>query len=361
MIYKIALSMINGIGNINAKKLVAYTGSPEAVFKEKKQTLGKIPGIADKTVKEIINPKVIKKAEKELQFIKKHNIQTYFYTDKDYPNRLKHYDDSPIILYYKGNASFNQEKIISIVGTRNATSEGLERCKKLIEESSIEHKILIISGLAYGIDIQAHKSSLQNNQKTIAVLGHGLNTIYPSVHKKIASEIIKNGGLLSEFPSNSKLEPSNFVRRNRIIAGMSDATIVIESAIKGGSLITAKIANDYNKDVFAFPGRVNDKYSKGCNYLIKTNQASLIESFKDIEYIMNWKVVKKKHIQTQLFVDLTNEEEGLINILREDGKMGIDDLSIKANIPVSKASSILLNLEFKGLVISYPGKMYAAR
>ncbi len=363
MIYKIALSMINGIGNVGAKKLLAYIGNPEAVFKEKKQNLTKIPGIGTKVANEILDKNVLKKAEKELEFIEQHNITPYFYTDEEYPNRLKHYDDSPIILYFKGKAKFNQEKVISIVGTRNATHRGLEYCKKLIDDASREkHKLLIISGLAYGIDIQAHKSALQNNQETIAVLGHGLNTIYPAAHKNIAKEIISTGGILTEFSSNSKLEPSNFVRRNRIIAGMSDATVVIESANRGGSLITAQIANDYNKDVFAFPGRINDKYSQGCNHLIKTNQAALIESFKDIEYIMGWKIVEKKQaIQKQLFIELNDDEENIINILRENGNTSIDVLSIKANLPVSKTSSILLGLEFKGAVESYPGKVYAAR
>ncbi len=363
MIYKIALSMINGIGNVGAKKLLAYIGNPEAVFKEKKQNLTKIPGIGTKVANEILDKNVLKKAEKELEFIEQHNITPYFYTDEEYPNRLKHYDDSPIILYFKGKAKFNQEKVISIVGTRNATHRGLEYCKKLIDDATNnKHRLLIISGLAYGIDIQAHKSALQNNQETIAVLGHGLNTIYPAAHKNIAKEIINTGGILTEFSSNSKLEPSNFVRRNRIIAGMSDATVVIESANKGGSLITAQIANDYNKDVFAFPGRINDKYSQGCNHLIKTNQAALIESFKDIEYIMGWKIVEKKQaIQKQLFIELNDDEENIINILRENGNTSIDVLSIKANLPVSKTSSILLGLEFKGAVESYPGKVYAAR
>lgn len=363
MRYKIALSMINGIGNVNAKKLVAYIGSPRAVFDEKKQNILKVPGIGAKLVDEIYNKDALKKADDELNFIEKHGIKTFFYTDKDYPNRLKHYDDSPILLYYKGNAEFNHEKIISIVGTRNASNEGLYNCKKLIEDITNKgYKLLIISGLAYGIDIQAHKHALKNNQATIAALGHGLNKIYPAAHKNIAKDIIKNGGLLTEFASSATLDPSNFVRRNRIIAGMADATIVVESAKKGGSLITAQIANDYNKDVFAFPGRIGDKYSQGCNHLIKTNQASLIESADDLEYIMGWEITKKKQaIQTQLFVELSTDEEEIMNILRENGKTSIDIISIKAKMPMSKTSGILLNLEFKGMLISYPGKFYEAR
>lgn len=362
MIYKLALSMINGIGNISAKKLLAYLGSPQAIFEEKKQNLIKIPGIGIKAATEICNKEALKKAENELKFIQKYKIRTLFYTDAEYPNRLKNYDDAPVIIYFKGDTNFNQEKIISIVGTRNATHQGLEYCKKMVEDATERsHKILIISGLAYGIDIQAHKSALQNNQETVAVLGHSLKTIYPAAHKSIAKDILnKGGGLLSEFPSYSKMEPSNFVRRNRIIAGMADAIIVVESANKGGSLITAKIANDYNKDVFAFPGRVNDKYSQGCNHLIKTHQASLIESFRDIEYIMGWEMKKQKVVQKQLFLDFSEEEELIMKILKENGNTSIDILSIQANMPMSKTSSLLLGLEFKGVVISYPGKIYGA-
>ncbi len=360
--YQIALSFINGIGSINAKKLLAYVGSPEAVFKEKKQNLLKIPGIGEKVAKEVFNKEILKKTEAEINFIEKHTITTYFYTDKDYPNRLKQYDDSPIVLYFKGQADLNQQKIISIVGTRKATTAGLENCKQLISKLNDKgHKVLIVSGLAYGIDIQAHKLALKNEQETVAVLGHGLNMIYPSAHKTIAKEIIGQGGLLSELPSSAKLDPAHFVKRNRIIAGIADATVVIESAKKGGSLITAKIANDYNKDVFAFPGRVNDRYSEGCNFLIKTNRAALIESADDIEYIMGWQPSEKeKVVQSQLFVELNEEEKTVINLLRENGKTAIDIISMHCKMPVSKVSSILLNLEFKGAVLSYPGKTYSA-
>lgn len=359
--YQIALSLINGIGAISAKKLIAYIGSPEGIFKEKRQNLLKIPGIGESVIKAILNKETFIKMDNELSFIEKQNIQFFFYTDTDYPTRLKQYDDSPIILYYKGNAPFNQQKIISIVGTRKPTKHGLENCKKLIDDLTEKgHKILIVSGLAYGIDVQAHKHALQNSQQTIGVLGHGLNIIYPAAHKNIANEIIEHGGLLTEFSSSAKLDPAHFVRRNRIIAGMADATIVVESATKGGSLITAKIANDYNKDVFAFPGRITDKYSSGCNYLIRTNQAALIESANDIEYILGWQAEpKQKVVQSKLFVELTKEEEIIVGILKEKGKTPIDILSTTAKMPVSKVSSILLNLEFSGVVLSYPGKIYS--
>ncbi len=361
-IYQLALSFINGIGSMNAKKLLAYVGSVEGIFTEKKQNLLKIPGIGKQLADEIENKDIFKKVEEELKFIDKHQITTYFYLDKDYPQRLKQCEDSPIILYYKGTGNLNHSKVISIVGTRKATQYGLENCKSLISDLVDNgHKILIVSGLAYGIDIAAHKNALKLGQDTIAVLGHGLNTLYPAAHKKIAHEIVKQGGLLSELPTSSALDPGHFVKRNRIIAGLADATIVIESANKGGSLITAQIANSYNRDVFAYPGRIGDKYSEGCNHLIKTNQAALIESASDIEYLLGWEIKKKGEvIQSQLFVELTAEEEMIIEILREQGKTTIDVLAILVNLPVSKVSSMLLKLEFSGMVLSYPGKVYAS-
>ncbi|MFN8257877.1 MAG: DNA-processing protein DprA [Bacteroidales bacterium] len=359
-IFQIGLSFINGIGNLNAKKLLAYIGSVEGIFKEKKQNLLKIPGIGTQLADEISGHKVFKLAEEELAFIDKQNITTFFYLDKDYPARLKQCEDSPIILYYKGNANLNQPKILSIVGTRKATQYGLENCKLLIS-SLVEkgHEILIVSGLAYGIDISAHKNALKMGLETVAVLGHGLNTLYPASHKGIANDIILQGGLLSELPSSALLDPAHFVKRNRIIAGLADATIVIESGSTGGSLITAKLANSYNRDVFAFPGRIGDRYSEGCNHLIKTNQAALIENARDIEYIMGWEIKKNEEpVQAQLFVELSEEEKVIVDFLREQGKTSIDIISIAANMPVSKVSSILLKLEFSGVIISYPGKMY---
>ena len=362
-IFQLALSLINGIGSMNAKKLLAYVGSVEAIFKEKKQNLIKIPGIGKQLADEIENKEIFTKAEAELKFIDKHQITTYFYLDKDYPQRLKQCEDSPIILYYKGTSNLNHSKVISIVGTRKATQYGIENCKNLIS-TLVEngHQVIIVSGLAYGIDVAAHKYALKLGQETIAVLGHGLNTLYPAAHKKIAKEISQQGGLLTELPTTAVLDPAHFVKRNRIIAGLADATIVIESANKGGSLITAKIANSYNRDVFAFPGRIGDKYSEGCNHLIKTNQAALIESAADVEYILGWEIKKKEEaVQSQLFVELSDEEKIIVNILRERGKTPIDILSIQANMPVSKVSSILLKLEFSGSVLSYPGKVYACR
>lgn len=360
ILYKIGLSFINGIGSINAKKLIAYVGSAEGIFKEKKHNLQKVPGIGNLLSGEIVSTQALKNAEKEIEFMTKHNIQYFFYSDNNYPRRLKQCEDSPVVLYYKGNCMLDYDKVISIVGTRRATPYGLENCKNLISELADKgHKILIVSGLAFGIDVSAHKNAIKFGLETVAVLGHGLNLIYPAVHRNIAKEIINQGGILTELPSSAVLDPAHFVKRNRIIAGLADATIVIESGNKGGSLITAELANSYNRDVFAFPGRNNDKLSEGCNHLIKTNQAALIESASDIEYLMGWQInTKQKLVQSQIFVELNPEEQKIIDLLKEHGKTPIDIISGIAQFPVSKVSSILLKLEFSGLVVSLPGKIY---
>jgi len=347
---------------MNAKKLLAYVGSAEGVFKEKKQNLLKIPGIGTLLANEISNTEALNLADKEIEFVEKHKIKVLFYTDAEYPRRLKQCEDSPIVLYFKGNCNLDQAKILGIVGTRRATPYGLENCKNLISDLKEKgHQVLIVSGLAFGIDVAAHKNALKMEQETVATLGHGLNTIYPAIHRAVAKEIVQHGGLITELPSTAVLDPAHFVKRNRVIAGLSDATVVIESGRKGGSLITANIANSYNRDVFAFPGRINDKYSEGCNNLIKTNQAALIESAADIEYLLGWQTNKKaKVIQSQLFVELNTEETQLMAILRENGKTPIDIVASKSQLPMSKISSILLKLEFSGLVLSHPGKVYEA-
>lgn len=352
--------MISGIGNVNAKKLIAHFGNIDAVFKAKKNDLIKIQGIGDILANEILKTDALHKAEEEIKFTEKHKIEVLFFLDENYPERLRHCEDAPIILYYKGTTNLNSKKIISIVGTRNATRYGKEHCNELIKDLKMNgHEPLIVSGLAYGVDICAHQAALKNNLPTLAVLGHGLHTIYPSAHKKIAKEIYANGGLLTEFPHNSKLDPSNFVRRNRIIAGISDATIVVESAKKGGSLITADLANSYNRDVLAFPGRVNDKYSSGCNWLIKTNRAALMENIKDLEYVLGWKQKEHKQaIQKQLFVELNEDEKILMELFKNNEELSIDTLSLKSGMPMSKVSAHLLNLEFSGLIKSLPGKIY---
>ena len=357
---QIALTLIPGVGNVLAKTLVSYCGSVEGIYKEKKKHLEKIPDIGPKTAEAIVNFKSFERAEKEIEFIEKFKITPLFYLDKNYPQRLRNCSDNPILLFYKGNADLNKEKFVAIVGTRNATSYGKEITEKFIEDLK-SNNATIISGLAYGIDICAHKAALKNEMETIGVLGHGLDIIYPQLHRTVAMKIMEQGGLLTEFLTETKPDKENFPARNRIIAGISDAVIVVEAAKKGGALITAEIANSYNRDVFAVPGRISDTFSEGCNHLIKINKAVLIESAKDIEYIMGWeekKSVKEKQNQRSLFIDLNQDEKSLVELLNKAGSLDIDSICSNASLPVSKVSATLLNLEFKGVLKSLPGKMY---
>ena len=351
--------MIQGIGDINAKKLIAYCGGAEAVFKEKKHFLLKIPGLGEKVVKTIISADVMEEAEAEMAFMAEQNIKAHYFLDKSYPQRLLHCEDGPILLFTKGNMNMNVGKMIAIVGTRNATVKGKAFCEKLVEELA-QHQPTIISGLAYGIDIVAHKAALKHNLQNFAVLASGLNQVYPKSHFNTAQKLQENGGLISDYRSKTKMMPMHFAERNRIVAGMADAVIVIESSEKGGSLITADLANGYNRDVFALPGRVDDSQSVGCNRLIKSNKAALLESAKDIEYIMGWekKSGKNNNRQVELFIDLTDEETKLIELIKEKEAISIDELSLLANFPISKTTTLLLNLEFSGIIKSLPGKMY---
>ncbi len=361
LIHKIALSMIPGIGGVLARNLVSYTGSIEAVFSESKKNLLKIPGIGEVNAARIKNNDYLVKAEKEIQYINDHQIKVYFYTDTDYPRRLAGCHDAPVVLYAKGDFHFDMDRVVSIVGTRNATNYGKEFCDELVSEMAARnYHVLIVSGLAYGIDVQAHKSSLKNSIPTIGVLGHGLDKLYPSMHRETAEKMLKNGGLVSDFPSGSKIDPQNFLQRNRIIAGLADATIVVESGSKGGALVTADIASSYNRDVFAVPGKVGDTYSKGCNKLIKNNGAALMESLDDLEYIMGWESGKTKPdaVQASLFLDLKGKELEIYNALKEKGELFIDQICSVVNLPMGQVSSTLLEMEFEGIVAALPGKMY---
>ena len=360
LLYKIAISMIPGIGSVTTRNLIAYVGSVEGIFHEKEKSLLKIPGIGEINAQKIANQNVMEQAQREVEFIVRNQIQPHFYLDQNYPDRLKGCSDAPVILYTKGNANLNESRIISIVGTRNATNYGREVCDELIRNfAEKSYRVLVVSGLAYGIDVQAHKSCLKYNLPTVGVLAHGLDTVYPSLHSSVAAKMLENGGLISDFPSNTKIDRQNFLRRNRIIAGLADATIIVESAEKGGALVTADIANSYNRDVFAFPGRSTDIYSRGCNKLIKLNEAVLIENQADLEKAMNWdvKVPVNKAIQTSLFIELTSEEQKLVDLLK-GGDRFIDELTLETKMPMSKVSALLLDMEFKGLVASLPGKMY---
>jgi DNA processing protein len=362
--YQIALTLLDGIGDVLAKNLIAYCGSAEQVFKTKSSVFEKIPGIGSVLAKSIVNNKdLVGRAEKEMKFMQDKGIEPLFFTDKKYPHRLKHCHDGPVMLYYKGNADLNATKIVSVVGTRTPSLYGKGITEKLMEDLR-NSGVLVVSGLAYGIDITAHKAALDNGLETVGVLAHGLDRIYPSEHKAYAKHMIGQGGLLTEHISETNPDRENFPKRNRIVAGMCDAVIVIESKRGGGSLITATIANAYNKDVFAFPGKVGDALSEGCNGLIKTNKASLIESAADLFYIMNWNEEKKSEKKTKqipLPLRLSADEQKIVDAFAGKSQLHIDEICYVTSFPTSKASSCLLQLEFSNIISSFPGKLYSLK
>lgn len=357
--YHIALSLIPGIGCINAKKLIAYMGSVQAIFEARESQLQKVPGIGSILARNIVEHRDPERGLKELEFLDKYKIKTTCYWDSDYPARLKNCIDAPLVLFSKGNGNWDSEKIVAIVGTRNATDYGKKVCDELVAGMAERGGYTVISGLAYGIDSAAHKACLQHGVPTWGILAHGLDMIYPALHRSLAEKMLKHGGIITDFLSETKLDRNNFLRRNRIIAGLADATIVVESATKGGALVTADIAGSYNRDVFAIPGRNSDQFSQGCNELIQQNKACLIQSLNDLEFFMGWEKSEKKagHVQKQLFVALTEEEQQIMESLSND-PVYIDQLCQSVKMPMGKVSSLLLNLEFNGLVLSLPGKMY---
>lgn len=358
LFHLLALQKVEGVGDIVAKKLLNHCGNAENIFKTKASQLTSIDGIGSVLIQKLKDKTVFEKAESELKFIKNNSIQTSFFQDENYPDRLKHCIDGPVLLFTSGNIDLKNRKIISIVGTRQITSYGIEFCKKMIADLAPLNPV-IVSGFAYGVDIVAHQAAMENNLQTIGVVAHGLNQIYPSVHKKYVAKMEENGGFMTEFWSSSSPEKENFVKRNRIVAGISEATIVIESAEKGGSLITANMANDYNRDVFAVPGRTTDKYSQGCNNLIKTQKANLLTSAADIVYMLNWDLeTTPKPVQKQLFVSLENEEQKIYDYLQTNGKELMDIIALQCDFPIYKISSLLLNMELKGVVRPLPGKLF---
>ena len=359
LLYQIGLTLVPGIGDVNGKKLVLRFGSAEAVFKAPARDLLAIPGIGPAVVKNIQNQKALIRAEQEIRFLEKHGIQPLFFQDDGFPQRLLNCYDHPLLLYYKGKADLNHKRVIAFVGTRRATGYGREQCRELIEGLR-EKEVLVVSGLAYGIDGCAHRTSVEMEIPTVGVLGHGLDRIYPAPHRKLAEEMLqKGGGLLTEFLSKTNPDRENFPKRNRIVAGMADAVVVVESDKKGGALITAELANSYNRDVFAVPGRLSDRFSTGCNFLIKTNKAALVQSAGDIGDIMGWEDRKiPDGRQTSLFVELSDTEKTLYELLAEAGTLSIDKLTIQSGLAPSTVSAALLSLEFNGLVRSLPGKLY---
>ncbi len=358
-LYLIALSKIGGIGDARVKKLVAYCGGAKQVFNRPTSFLQKIPNVGKVLSTAVASSDVLKQAEEELAFAERNNVKAISFLDNDYPQRLKHCDDSPIVLYVKGNGSINPNRCVSIVGTRMATRHGKEITESIVEQLAVAN-VTVVSGLAYGIDINAHRACLKFGVPTIGCLAHGLDRIYPKVHGSTATEMLQNGALITDFPIGTKPDRENFPKRNRIVAGMADATIVVEASAKGGALITAGLAFDYNRDVFAVPGRVGDEYSAGCHQLIMSNKAGLITSGNDILKAMGWDATmetKKPQQQTKLLIDLTEEQEKVVAVLREK-EHTIDRLAVLSGFPMSKVASVLLELEFEGIVSNLPGKVY---
>lgn len=352
------LQKTKAVGDILAKKLIVNVGDVAEIFNEKQTTLAKINGIGNHVLKHLFDQKNINLAIKELKYIKENNISYSYFLEDDYPANLQHCIDAPILFFKDGNIDFTNKRILSIVGTRNMSSYGREFCTNLVEKLATYNPI-IVSGFAYGVDICAHKAALKNNLQTIAVLAHGLEETYPKVHKKYIQDINKNGGFLTEFWHNETPQRENFLKRNRIVAGISKATIIIESAEKGGSLVTADIANSYNRDVFAVPGRTTDIYSRGCNNLIKNNRAQLLSTPSDIIKMLNWDVNEQpKIIQKQLFLELNETEQKVYDLLHEKGAQLLDVISLECTVPIFQLSSLLLQMELKGILKPLPGKIF---
>lgn len=361
--YSLALPYVYGLGPIGACALVKAMGSATAVFQRKDELPQLVPGVSHRLVEALDCPDAFRRADEELAFAEKNHIQCIPLMDERYPSRLRECEDAPLSLFYRGNADLNALRVVSMVGTRHATPYGQDICQRFLRDlSALCPEVLVVSGLAYGIDIHSHRAALQNGFNTVGVLAHGLDRIYPAAHRKTAVSMLEQGGLLTEFMSGTNPDRQNFVKRNRIVAGMSDATIVVESAAKGGALITAELAESYSRDCFAFPGRVGDEFSAGCNALIRKNRAALITSAEDFVKAMGWEMAdtpKQEGIQRQLFLDLSDEEEKIVQLLQNnpDG-VQINTLVVEVNIPINRVSALLFELEMKGVVRAMAGGIY---
>lgn len=355
----LALQKTKGIGDIIAKRLINHCGSAQKVLEEKKAVLEKIDGIGTFITSQLNDSTVMKAADKEMNYILTNNVSVIDFQSCDYPFNLKHCVDGPILLFKDGNIAIEKQKTISIVGTRNMTAYGRDFIRQLIEAIAVFNPI-IVSGFAYGVDIEAHKSAIHNNLQTIGVLAHGLETIYPKSHKKYVHQVNEKGGFYTEFWHDEMPLRENFLKRNRIVAGISQTTVIIESAERGGSLVTAEIANSYSRDVFAVPGRTTDLYSKGCNMLIHKNQAAILNSFDDLIHALQWEFEEKplQIIQKQLFVDLTKEEHRVYDLLNLEGKKHLDTLAVQLQMPIYQLLTLLFDLEMKGLVRPLQGKIF---
>lgn len=358
LIHFIRLSLIEGIGPVIAKKLIAHCGGVEEVFSASMKQLISIDGIGTNHAEKVRHSKTMEQAEEVLEALEKSEEKALTYLDKDYPRRLNACDDAPLILYVKGEVDLNVPFVLSIVGTRHATEYGKAMTEQFLEDLA-PLKPLVVSGLAHGIDVTAHRAAMRYGCPTVGVLAHGLDMVYPAIHRKIARDMCRNGGLLSEFNHGTRPDKERFPMRNRIVAGMSDVTVVMESDVSGGSLITARMANDYARDVFALPGRLTDRFSKGTNDLISRDAAHLLQSAEEFMKMMGWELRRKEeNVQTSLFVELDPREKNLMAAMSKEPR-SVDAISVESALPMSEVSALLLGLEFKGLVRALPGKRYA--
>ena len=357
-LYTIALTQVTGIGPIQAKLLIEMFGTAVKIFDTPIRTLASIEGFGMIKAAAIKKFSDFKSIEEEITFCEAYHIKILCLTDAEYPKRLLNCFDAPTVLYYRGNADLNTSRVISIVGTRVNTDYGKQMTEQIVKELTAQN-VLIVSGMAFGIDAIAHKAALQNGLPTVGVLAHGLDTIYPSQHTNIAKEMLYNGGLLTEFPRFTKPDKHNFPRRNRIVAGMADGTIVIETAAKGGSMITAELTYDYNRDLFAIPGRITDGKSMGCNKLIQQNKAVIFTTTEQMMEVLGWqqkKITAKK--QRELFVDLTKDEQTIANILQSKELVHIDEIYLTSGLSSSSVAVAMLNLELQNILACLPGKLY---
>lgn len=366
ILYTMALTRINGFGLAGTLQLYRTLGCASAIFEHRNELADIVPDCSPRLIEAMHNTEEpMKRAETELEYDLQHGIQPLCMNDESYPSRLRECDDAPLILYYRGTANLNQQKVINIVGTRLCTQYGIDIIRRFTDDlHRICPQVLIVSGLAYGVDINAHRQALDNGYETVGVLAHGLDTLYPSRHKDTADEMVKNGGLLTEFMTNTNADKINFVRRNRIVAGMSDACIVVESAAKGGSLITAELSQTYNRDVFAFPGPVYAVSSEGCNALIRDNKAALISNAYDFVKAMGWEddalLSQKKAtgIERDMFPALDADEQAIVNALQKINDKQVNQLAADTNLSINKTTSVLFNLEMKGVVKLLVGGTY---
>ena len=358
LLHEIALTLVPGIGDVLIRHLISYCGNAEEVFRQSKNKLLRIPGIGEKVASAIHSFKSFQRAEEEIIFIEKHQVQSIFYTDKDYPSRLRHFADAPVMIYMLGHTDLNNPKIVGIVGTRKATEYGKAFTAELVNALK-PTGALIISGLAFGIDISAHKAALENGLPTIGVTGHGLDRIYPYQHKSTAKQMLEQGGLLTEFMSESLPDRENFPKRNRIVAGLCDVLVIAESSMKGGAMITADIAHSYDKEIMALPGRAGDEFSEGTNHLIKTNKAAMITRARDLFEWMNWDIeIPAKELQQKITFHFSVEEAKVVSYLQQRTKAAIDDIALSLQVDPGTLSLTLLDLEFRGSIRSLPGKCF---